>query len=118
MAWIRWTRLQTGAIAGLLAGMLGGCALAPGQDSVTAIAPQRIDAVAVIGASTSAQVRAALGEPATRIAFDSGVEVWRYVLPGALPGFTARPGQPAPPAEYVLLFDRDGVLRKSRKLAL
>lgn len=99
-----------------LALALAGCALAPRESSQGLVAPQRVDSVAVVGASTGAQLRAALGEPASVIAFDSGFQVWRYVLPGALPGATPRSDGSMPPGEYVLLFDGGGVLRKTRRL--
>ena len=62
------------------------------------------DAISV-GKSTKADVRAALGE-ATVVDFASGYEVWVY---------KERPRGKAPaPTELVLLFDRSGILTKTR----
>jgi hypothetical protein len=58
-----------------------------------------------IGRSTKADVRAALGE-AVVVDFATGYEVWVY---------KARPRDKAPaPTELVLLFDRSGILTKTR----
>jgi hypothetical protein len=61
----------------------------------------------VIGKSTKADVRAALGD-ALVIDFDSGYEVWVYRESRA----GAKP--PAHPTELVLLFAPSGMLAKSR----
>lgn len=62
------------------------------------------DALAV-GRSTKADVRAALGE-AVVVDFATGYEVWVY---------KERPRGKAPaPTELVLLFDRSGILTKTR----
>jgi hypothetical protein len=60
----------------------------------------------LVGKSTKADVRAALGE-AVVIDFDSGYEVWVYRE-------QIKKKQPAPPAEYVLLFAPSGVLARTR----
>jgi hypothetical protein len=57
-----------------------------------------------IGRSTKADVRAALGE-AVVVDFATGYEVWVY---------KARPRDKAPATELVLLFDRSGILTKTR----
>ena len=68
----------------------------------TQVDQQRLAALAAPGA-TRASVLAALG--ATRnIAFDSGYEVWLYQAPRAGGQF----------AEYVILFDRAGLVSKTR----
>ena len=63
---------------------------------------QRLAAAAAPGA-TRASVLAALG-PTRNIAFDSGYEVWLYQAPRAGGQF----------AEYVVLFDRAGLVSKTR----
>ena len=60
----------------------------------------------VIGKSTKADVTAALGQ-ATRIPFDSGMEVWVYRWPGAQK--TQRGA-----TELVILFEPTGVVKKTR----
>ena len=55
----------------------------------------------VIGRSTKADVRAALG-PTTTVAFASGYEVWVYRLPNTRTG------------EFVVLFAPSGVVAKTR----
>ena len=69
----------------------------------TQVNEQRLSAGTAPGA-TRASVLAALG-PTTKIAFDSGYEVWLYQAP--------RPGGQF--AEYVVLFDPAGVVSKTRK---
>lgn len=84
------------------AGLLGACATSAPPPG-TQVDEQRLTASAAVGA-TRAGVLAALG-PTTKIAFDSGNEVWLYQTP--------RPGGQF--AEYVILFDRTGVVSKTRK---
>ena len=81
--------------------LLCGCASAPAP--IGTVADQaRLAAVAVPGASR-ASVLAALG--ATRkVVFDSGAEVWLYQLPRSGGRY----------AEFVILFDRAGVVAKTR----
>jgi outer membrane protein assembly factor BamE (lipoprotein component of BamABCDE complex) len=69
----------------------------------TQVDEQRLSAATVPGA-TRASVLAALG-PTRNIAFDSGYQVWLYQTP--------RPGGQF--AEYVVLFDRAGVVSKTRR---
>lgn len=57
----------------------------------------------LVGKSTKADVRAALGE-AVVVDFDSGYEVWVY----------REQLKDSPPAEYVLLLARSGILTKKR----
>lgn len=68
----------------------------------------RIGQAVVIGQSSKAQVLAALG-PATAIRFDSGYEVWRYHY-GPARGDGAEDS-----AEFVILFDPQGIVRKTRQ---
>ncbi len=58
----------------------------------------------LIGTSTKADARAALGE-ATVVDFDSGYEVWVY----------REQLKDKPPAEFVLLFDPSGILKKKKQ---
>jgi len=58
------------------------------------------------GASTKAEVAAALGR-ANTIPFDSGYEVWVYRWLGA-------DRTPRAASELVILFDRNGIARKAR----
>ena len=59
----------------------------------------------VPGKTTQAEVQALLGS-ATVIDFDSGQSVWAY---RTTPANAAQPG-----AEFVILFDRAGIVRKTR----
>jgi len=64
----------------------------------------------VIGKSTKADVRAALGE-AVVVDFDSGYEVWVY---RERPMDKAQTKPPPPRTEFVLLFDPSGILARTR----
>lgn len=69
----------------------------------------------MIGRSTRADVRAALGETLA-ISFDNGYEVWVYHLsddPRAAQRRWLRP-QAAASAEFVILFAPSGVVTKTR----
>ncbi len=81
--------------------LLGACATSAPPPG-TQVDQQRLVAGTAPGA-TRASVLAALG-PTRHIAFDSGHEVWLYQV--------ARPGGQF--AEYVVLFDRAGVVSKTR----
>ena len=61
---------------------------------------------------TTAQMRAALGQP-TKVRFDSGYQVWRYQYPKSKPEERPEHGKPAH-AEFIVLFGPDGVARKAR----
>lgn len=82
--------------------LLGACATTAAPPG-TQVDEQRLTANTAPGA-TRASVLAALG-PTTKIAFDSGNEVWLYQSP--------RPGGQF--AETVILFDRAGVVTRTRK---
>lgn len=82
--------------------LLGACATSAAPPG-TLVDEQRLSASTAPGA-TRASVLAALG-PTTNITFDSGNEVWLYQTP--------RPGGQF--AEHVILFDRTGVVSKTRK---
>lgn len=91
-------------LAGLaLALLLAGCASAPAPPGAQADAARLAQAV-VPGQSTRASVLAALG-PTRGIAFDSGYETWLYQIPLGAGSF----------AEFVILFDPAGVVRKTRR---
>ncbi|MEO8857255.1 MAG: hypothetical protein ABI343_09730 [Burkholderiaceae bacterium] len=70
------------------------------------LSAQAANATIVLGSTTRAQVRAALGE--TRMVhFESGYEVWAYrgrSVGSAVPGKT----------EFVVLFDPSGIVQKTR----
>jgi hypothetical protein len=82
--------------------LLGACATSAPPPG-TQVDEQRFAAGTAPGA-TRASVLAALG-PTRNIAFDSGYEVWLYQSPRAGGQF----------AEYVVLFDRAGVVSKTRR---
>lgn len=82
--------------------LLAGCASAPAPPGAV-VDQARFGAAAVPGA-TRAAVQAALG-PTHTIGFDSGYQVWLYQTPRAGGRY----------AELVLLFDRSGVLVRSRR---
>ena len=98
----RSTSLATlAALAAAL--LLGACAAAPAPPGVQAD-QARLVAAAVPGVATRASVQAALG--ATHgLAFDSGAEVWLYQVPRGAGRF----------AEFVILFDRFGVVSQTRQ---
>lgn len=80
-------------------------AAAPGQ--LTPQGLERSKAELAIGASTKADVRAALGPAAAELAFESGYEVWVYRI--RAPAQAKRPD-----GELVLLFAPSGALSKTR----
>jgi hypothetical protein len=90
---------------------MGGCATSgpspapqPYASAPYATAIKGIPSLA-LGKSTKGEVAASLGRT-TAITFDSGYEVWVYLI---------RPStQESKTTELVLLFDRQGVLAKSR----
>jgi hypothetical protein len=89
--------------------VLGGCALMqppPSKPAVAPPSPRELLSSLTIGASTKADVRAALGE-AVVVDFPSGYEVWVYRE-------RAQEKSPAPSAELVLLFAPSGTLTKAR----
>lgn len=92
------------ALAALAAALLlGACAGTPAPPGVQAD-QARLVAATVPGVATRASVKAALG--ATHgVAFDSGAEVWLYQVPRGA----------GRSAEFVILFDRSGVVSKTRQ---
>jgi hypothetical protein len=93
------------ALAVLLACALAGCATAPAPVG-TAIPAARLDSAIVPGQTTRAQMLAALG-PTKFVRFDSGYEVWLYQSPADGGRF----------AEFVVLVDPTGIVRKARRRA-
>jgi hypothetical protein len=89
----------------LIACALAGCATAPAPVG-TAVPAARFDAAVVPGQTTRAQMLAALG-PTKFVHFDSGYEVWLYQSPADGGRF----------AEFVVLVDPAGVVRKTRRRA-
>jgi len=83
--------------------LLAGCAVQPQQEEVPTVPLAALSQQLVPGQTTREQARA-LAEPAQRIRFDSGFEVWLYHYPTA-----------AGPAEYVVLFAPSGVIAKTRR---
>ena len=87
--------------------LLGACAVSPQAPPGTVVSDAKASQVEP-GVTTKAQLLALLG-PTTSIRFNSGVEVWRYLLPGA--------GAPASYGEYVVVIDPRGVVSKTRRAA-
>jgi hypothetical protein len=95
-------RLSTGLIL-----LLAGCApLPPQKPAEPAFSAQKARNAVIIGKSTKADVRAALGEAIT-VDFDSGHEVWVYRE-------RLKEKQRPPAPELVLLFAPSGILAKMR----
>ena len=82
--------------------LLGACATAPPPPGAQ-VSEQRFGAAVVAGQSTRDTVLAALGKT-HKVVFDSGYETWLYQVPRSGGRF----------AEFVILFDRSGVVRKTR----
>lgn len=111
---MRRTRRLGAGLATAACAVITGCALIqpPPASKPVALRPGEIlsaqaakDAV-LIGKSTKADVRPALGD-AIVIDFDSGYEVWVYRE-------SVREKPPPPPTELVLLFAPSGTLEKLR----
>ena len=81
--------------------LLAGCASAP-REEIRTLPLATLSQQLVAGQTTREQARA-LGEPARRIAFDSGYEAWLYHYPA-----------PGGIGEYVVLFGPAGVVHKTR----
>ena len=94
-----------GTLLALLMGVLTGCATAPAPIG-TSIPAARLDTAVVPGQTTRAQMLAVLG-PTKFVHFDSGYEVWLYQSPADGGRF----------AEFVVLVDPAGVVRKTRRRA-
>ncbi|WP_295992667.1 hypothetical protein [Rugamonas sp.] len=100
-------------LALMLALSLAGCAMT--APATPPLALERLEHSLVVGQTSAAQARAALGEPALAVKFDSGVQVWlyEYAASGSAP---AAAGQPRN-GEYVVLFSADGIIQKIRRRA-
>jgi hypothetical protein len=92
--------------------LLSACAAT--QTEGAQVAPNRLEQAVVIGRSSKAQVLAALG-PTARVAFDSGYEVWMYNYPAGGMLRLASGKADESYGEFVILFDRAGMVRKIRR---
>jgi len=93
---------RAAAVLALTLALLGGCAAPPTEGTVVAAAPftQQV----VPGRTTRAELLAAFG-PTRSVVFDSGRGGWMYETAAGAGRHT----------EWVLLLDRDGVVRKLRR---
>lgn len=87
------------------AALLAGCASAPLPPG-TVVPPEKIAAAIVPGQTTREQMLTALG-PTTSVRFDSGYQAWLYQIPADGGRY----------AEFVVLTDPAGVVRKTRQRA-
>jgi hypothetical protein len=83
--------------------LLGGCAATTAPPATT-VPQAAFEARVRPGATTSAELLAAYG-PTRKVVFDSGYQVWLYVVPAGGERYT----------ELVLLIGPDGVVRKMRR---
>ena len=90
-------------VTGCAGSFNGGDVLPPFRDP--GMSMQTASSNLVAGRSTKADVATALGQ-ATVVTFDSGYEVWVYREKSSRP--------PAAKAEFVILFDRGGIVKKTR----
>jgi hypothetical protein len=90
-------------LSGCAASFYGGDTKPPFRDPTMSM--QIASNAIATGKSTKADVAAALGE-ATVVTFDSGFEVWVYREKSSRP--------PETKAEFVILFDQTGLVRKTR----
>lgn len=82
---------------------LAGCASQPAAPPGAQVAAERLQQTVVAAQTTKAQLLAAFG-PTRTVRFDSGVEVWVYQSPAGGGRF----------AEFVVLIDPSGIVRKTR----
>jgi hypothetical protein len=92
-------------ILSCLLAALAGCAGAPVPPGTQASA-ERLASGVVAGRTTKAELLAAFG-PTTSVVFDSGYEAWVYQSPVGGGRF----------AEFVVLIDPSGVVKKTRQRA-
>jgi type IV pilus biogenesis protein CpaD/CtpE len=97
-------------IAIALCACAAGCAT-PATTAGGIASARDAQAAVVIGKSTKADVETVLGK-AIVVSFDSGYEVWVYRERGASAGLFAPSRKEK--AEFVLLFEPGGVLKKTR----
>jgi len=95
-------RLLLCAIVIVLAGCASQSATPPGAQ----VAAERLEQAVVVGQTTKAQLLAAFG-PTKSVRFDSGYEAWVYQSPAGGGRF----------AEFVVLIDPAGIVRKTRTRA-
>lgn len=107
------------ALMGALAAGLGGCATT-GAGGVKELSQEQAARMLVVGKTTKAEVRAALGE-AEVTPFASGAEVWIYTYEPGTPkfvsfvpvvGLLASNGRTI--KELKIIFGADGVVKKYR----
>lgn len=89
---------------------LTGCATTASLPPGTVVADAKAAQIQP-GVTTRAELLAQLG-PTTSIRFDSGVEVWRYLLP---PAPAAAPSASPAYGEYVVVLDASGVVARTRR---
>jgi len=87
----------------MCAAILAGCATTPAAPPGTVVPIDAIDQAVQPGVTTRAMLLARFGAT-TAIRFDSGVEVWRYLIT-----------TPAGYGEYVVVFDARGVVARARR---
>jgi hypothetical protein len=98
-------RLAVVTCASLLAWLLAGCATTAAAPPGTVVPNDSIEQAVQPGVTTRAMLLARFGAT-TSIRFDSGVEVWRYLVSApAGSGY----------GEYVIVLDPRGVVAKSRR---
>ena len=97
-------------MAFFVASMLSACAVAPQK---TLVPEARLEQTLSVGRTNTEQALAALGAPALTVKFDSGYQAWLYQY--AAPGAPAIGKDTTATAECLLLFDRDGIVRKIRR---
>jgi hypothetical protein len=94
------------ALAALfIAASLAGCTANPAPPG-TVVAQGRLAQLVVPGQTTRADLLATFGKTTT-VVFDSGYEAWRYQSPAGGGQF----------AEFVILLDPQGVVKKTRSRA-
>lgn len=91
-------------LAILLLALLAGCAVTPQAPPGTVLKASNVEQSVQPGVTTKAQLLAQFGAT-TSIRFDSGVEVWRYLTPGAGGNY----------GEYVVVIDARGIVAKTRR---
>jgi len=90
----------------LCALVLAGCASQSAAPPGAQVAAERLQQTVVAGQTTRTQLLAAFG-PTTSVRFDSGYEAWVYQSPAGSGQF----------AEFVVLIDPAGIVRKTRTRA-
>lgn len=94
-------------LAFVVIALLAGCAVTPQAPPGTVLKAPNADQAVQPGVTTKAQLLAQLGST-TSIRFDSGVEVWRYLTPGAGGHY----------GEFVVVIDPRGVVSRTRRADL